>query len=200
MKTHTLIMVLLVKSSLLLGQAKPSKPIQTPTGTVRSTPVPRHLVYAHFLAMVNEFEKRAVAVGDPDPYKFAQPFSRAGLEDADLDILGQHAKALTTDLSAQDQKAKTLVAAYRERAKTERQQGRPLPPLPMELHQLQAARTAIAINHMLTLQSALGKDKTARLEAYLAREVTPHVSLEVLAHPPAVADASTASANFVLQK
>ena len=124
------------------------------------------------------------------------------MENADLEILRQHAKASTRELAAHDQKAKVLIAAYRERAKAAVQQGLPLPQLPLELHQLQAERTAIMTNHMLNLQTKLGKEKTARLEAYFAREVTPHVSLKVLAHPPADTKTSTTaqSSTFAVQR
>jgi hypothetical protein len=151
--------------------------------------------------MVSDLDKKATEAGETDPFKFAQPFSHARLENADLDTLREHAKASTRELAAHDQKAKVLITAYRERAKAAVQQGQPLPPLPLELHQLQAERTAIMINQMLDLQTKLGKEKTDRLEAYLAREVTPHVSLKVLAHPRADPKTSTTpqSSNFAIQ-
>ena len=174
-----------MSTHLLLSQTVRSASTDVPKFSPPPTHIPKHLVYTHFLSMVNDLDKKATEAGETDPYKFAQPFSRAGLENADLEILRKHAKALTSELAAHDQKAKTLIAAYRERAKAAAQQGQPLPPLPLELHQLQAERTAIAVNHMFVLQTDLGKEKTNRLEAYFAREVTPHVSLKVLAHPPA---------------
>jgi len=184
-------LLLLMSASSLLCQTATPVSADAPKFSPPPTPIPKHLVYTHFLSMVNDLDKKAAEAGDPDPYKFAEPFSRARLENADLDILREHAKASTRELAAHDQKAKVLIAAYRERAKAAVQQGLSLPPLPLELHQLQAERTAIMTNHMLTLQTKLGKEKTARLEAYLAREVTPHVSLKILAHPPAGTKTST---------
>jgi len=182
---------LLMGASVLFGQAATPASADAPKFGPSPTHIPKHLVYTHFLSMVNDLDKKATDAGDPDPFKFAQPFSRARLENADLDTLREHAKASTRELAAHDQKAKVLIDAYRDRAKAAVQQGLPLPPLPLELHQLQAERTAIMINHMLTLQTKLGKEKTDRLEAYLTREVTPHVSLQVLAHPRADTKTST---------
>jgi hypothetical protein len=118
---------------IAVGQASSSDPatdaVATKSSTSellpQSTPIPKHLLYTHFLHMVNDLDKKAT--------------------DAGLAI----------------------------------------PPLPLELHQLQAERTALTISHVLDLQAELGKEKTRRLEGYFQREVTPRVSLKVLAHPPA---------------
>ena len=194
--------LLLMSASPLLCQIAAPISADAPKFSPPPTHIPKHLVYTHFLAMVNDLDKKAAEAGETDPFKFAQPFSRAGLENADLEILRKHSKASMRELAAHDQKAKALIAAYRERAKAAVQQGLSLPPLPLELHQLQAERTAIMTNHMLNLQTKLGKEKTARLEAYLAREVTPRVSLKVLAHPPADAKTSITaqSSTFAAQR
>jgi hypothetical protein len=135
--------------------------------------------------MVNDLDKKATAAGEANSYKFGQPFSRAGFENGDLDKLRNEARALTNDRAALSKKAQPVIDAYRSKAKAAAQQGEPLPPLPVQLHQLENERVAISVNHMRTLQTALGSDKTAQLEAYLAREVTPRVKLKALAHPPA---------------
>ena len=153
-----------------------------------SAPIPKHLVYQHFLAMVNDLNTKSLQSGETDPYKFAQPFSRAGLENADLDVLRDEANALASDLAALDAQAAPLILAYRNSAKAAAQLGQPIPPSPSQLYQLQATRTAISVNHMMTLQSKLGKQKTGKLENYLAREVTPRVSLKSVAHPPVAPD------------
>ena len=134
--------------------------------------------------MVNDPNNKALAAGETDSYKFAKPFVRASLENADLDNLRSEAKSLAQDLAAQDANAQPIIAAYRQQAKQAGAQGQAIPPLPTEIYQLQATRTAIITNHMMTLQSKLGKEKTALLENYFKREVTPRVSLTPLAHPP----------------
>ncbi len=193
--------ILLMSTTPLLSQvAAPPVSTKAPSSTP-STPIPKHLVYAHFLSMVNDLQERATMAGETDPYKFAQAFSRAGLENTDLDALRTEARALASNLAALDQKAKPLIDDYRARASKAAGQGKPLPPIPIQLHQLQAERTAVSVNHMMTLQAALGKEKTARLEAYFAREVAPHASLKALAHLPANINTSNTpqSGDFEIQ-
>lgn len=175
--------IFLLSATSLMSQAV--APLATTVPTPRSTPIPKYLVYANFLSMVSDLEQRAAMAGETDPYKFAQAFSRAGLENPDLDILKAEAQALTNDWAALDQRAKPLIGDYRARASAAARQSQPLPQIPIQLYQLQAERTAVSVNHMMTLQAALGVEKTANLEAYLTREVAPHVSLKALAHPPA---------------
>jgi hypothetical protein len=192
---------LLLSSCSLLGQTGAPSVTAAPGLSPSSAPIPKYLVYLHFLSMVDDLDKKATAAGATDPYQFAHPFSRAGLQIADLDALRSEAKALKRDLSAKDQQAKSLLDAYRASAQAAIQQGQPLPPLPPQIYQLQAERDAIAVYHMTNLQAKLGQGETARLEGYFAREVTPHVSLKVLAHPPANAGNSATATNssFAIQ-
>ncbi|HZQ51415.1 MAG TPA: hypothetical protein VFB14_04410 [Bryobacteraceae bacterium] len=46
-------------------------------------------------------------------------------------------------------------------------------------------RTAILIQHMVSLQATLGAQHAAQLDAYLQHEFVPRMSLKLLAHPPA---------------
>jgi hypothetical protein len=57
---------------------------------------------------------------------------------------------------------------------------------------MQAKRTAIMVQHMMRLQSSLGSQTTAQLNAYLRHEFVPHINLKALAKPPS--DFSNASA------
>jgi hypothetical protein len=136
-------------------------------------------------SMVNDLDNKAVAAGESDPYKFAQPFQRAQLESNNLDALRKEAKALNSDLAKYDEKAKAVIAEYRRTAQNAAARGLALPPAPPEIYQLQTIRTAILVQHMVSLQSALGPEKTAQLDAYLGREFVPHMSLKPLTHPAA---------------
>ena len=75
--THAVLLSLMSATSLF-SQAPAPAATAVPNLTPSSTPIPKPLVYAHFLAMVNDLDKRAAAAGVTDPYQFAQPFSRAG--------------------------------------------------------------------------------------------------------------------------
>ena len=169
--------------------------MDVPKFSPSAKPIPKHLVYQRFLAMVNDLNNKALQSGDTDQYRFAQPFARAGFQNGDLDTLRTEAAALLIDLAAIDAQAAPIIASYREKAKAAAQLGQPVPPLPAALSQLQAIRTAVSVNHMMTLQSKLGKQKTSQLEAYLAREVTPRVSLKALANAPVLPSNATSSIN-----
>ncbi len=155
------------------------------TNKPKSTPIPKFLVYRHFLAWANELDNRALAAGVSDPYKFAEPFQRAHLETQDLDSVRKEAKALDAGLRRHGEKLKAVVDSYRRTAQDYVEHGLPLPPVPAEIHELEAMRTAILVQHMVSLQSALGPQKTAQLDAYLEREFVPHLSLKPLAKPAA---------------
>jgi hypothetical protein len=196
--THAVLLSLMSATSLF-SQAPAPAATAVPNLTPSSTPIPKPLVYAHFLAMVNDLDMRAAAAGVTDPYQFAQPFSRAGFANNDLDALRNEARALTADLAAEDQKAKAVIAAFRASAQAAAQQAQPLPP--PQLSQLQAERNAIVAYHIANLQATLGPATTARLETYFTREVAPHVSLKALARAPADPNSPAApqSSGFPIQ-
>ena len=175
---------------ILASQTLPSQTI-SPVSTdlakpnaAKSTATPKYLLYRHFLAMVDDLDKKAVAAGETDQYKFARPFANAHLENADLEIVRKEAKALTRDLAEHDRRLKTVVADFRQRSQAAFQEGKPLPPAPIEIHELQAVRTALMVQYMVSLQAQLGREKTAQLDGYITHEFAPHVSLKVLSHPP----------------
>ena len=174
-------------SGLLLSQLSPAqalKDVSMINHVASAQNIPEYLVYRHFLAWVLVLEKKASAAREADPYKFAAPFSRARLRNSDLDALKLEAKSLDDNLRRVDAEAKPLIAAFRENAKKAAQSGQSLPPVPPEIRQMQAKRTAIMVQHMVKLQSSLGSQTTEQLNAYLRHEFVPHISLKSLAKPP----------------
>ena len=165
------------------AQAPPFPINQASPSTSPTQPISQALVYRHFLGWVNDLDKKATNSGAIDPYEFAKPFTNAGLENADFDLIRRESKSLDSDLKRQDGKAKLIIDAYRQQAQAALQAGKPLPPTPPELYQLQAVRSAILVHHMMTLQMALGPDKTAHMDAYLKHAIMPHISLKPLQHP-----------------
>jgi hypothetical protein len=178
--------VLIAFSGLLLSQLSPAQTLKDlpMSNQVASTPaIPEYLVYRHFLAWVGALDRKESADREADPYKFAASFSRARLRNSDLDVLKLEAKSLDDDLRKLNVDAKPLIAAFREKAKKAAQSGGNLPPVPSEIRQMQAKRTAIIVQHMVKLQSSLGSQTTAQLNAYLQHEFVPHISLKALAKP-----------------
>jgi hypothetical protein len=186
MRTTVLIVLLLSSAaSQLLAQTPATPPEIAQISASKSMPIPKYLAYRHFLAWVSDLDSKAVAAGESDPYKFAEPFQRAQLEPQDLDALRKEAKALDSELTKHDQKVKAVIAQYRKTAQHAVEHGLALPAAPAEMHELQAMRTAILVQHMVNLQSALGPQKSKQLDAYLDREFVPHMSLKPLARPAA---------------
>jgi hypothetical protein len=70
-------------------------------------PIPKYLVYRHFLAWVNDLDKKTAS--GSDPYQFAKPFARANLENSDLDALRTEARALESALAETDRMAKAII-------------------------------------------------------------------------------------------
>jgi len=162
----------------------------------KSVPIPKYLVYRHFLAWANDLDKKAV--GASDAYQFAKPFAPAHLENSDLDSLRKEARELDSALAEHDRRVQAIVAKYRRKAQGALREGKGLPPAPTELHELQTMRTALLVQHMVNLQSALGPEKSAELDAYLGREFVPHLSLKPLARPVASKASGIPSQPFTL--
>jgi hypothetical protein len=150
-----------------------------------STALAPYLVYRHFLAWVNQLDKDATASGARDPYKFAEPFSRANLQHQQLDILRDAAHRLDADLQQHQARAQPVINRYRREAKTALEQGKPLPPAPPEIHDLERERTALLIQSYVTFRAALGPDASAQLDGYLGHEFAPHIKLRRMAAPAA---------------
>ena len=170
---------------LILAQTAVTPPEIASISKSKSPPIPKFLVYRHFLAWVNDLDNKALTAGASDPYKFAEPFQRARIETQDLDAVRKEAKSLDADFKKHGDKLKRVVAEYRRTAQDYVDHGLALPSVPAEIHELEAMRTAILVQHMVSVQSSLGPQKTAQLDAYLEREFVPHLSLKPLARPAA---------------
>jgi hypothetical protein len=145
--------------------------------------MPAYVVYRHFLGWVHQLDQDATASGAADAYKFAEPFSRAKLQHAHLDIIRYEARKLDAELHDKDATAKAIIAKYRESAKHAAASGAPLPPVPPEIRQLEREHTALLVQHYIALRSALGNDAAAQLDAYLQYEFAPHIKLKRISLP-----------------
>ncbi|HXE11951.1 MAG TPA: VCBS repeat-containing protein [Bryobacteraceae bacterium] len=170
---------------LLEGQSIPSANIKTGEPS-KARSIPSYLVYRHFMAWALSQENNAKAAGGAGSNdEFSTLLKDARLGIPDLEALRTEAQSLKSDLDREDAKANLVVKLYRVKAKDAAQAGKPLPPPPLAIHQLQQERTAILVQHMMNLQTKLGPEKTARLDAYLNRDFVPRISLKALSHPRA---------------
>ncbi len=185
LKTLTLTVLLILQTQALPAQGVSSS-IKIANRASTRTGIPAYLVYRHFLAWVSALDRQASASGASDPYKFAEPFAtRAGLANADLDLLRNAAQALERAVADHDAEAHAVITEYRSRAQMAAQAGQALPPAPLKVHQLQTERTVLLVQHYQTLRAELGPQTTSRLDAYLSREFAPHLSIQAKAPLPA---------------
>jgi len=152
-----------------------------------SKKLPPYLVYRHFLAWVNQLDKDAELSGAGNSYKFAEPFGRANLKHQQLDSLRDAAHRLDADLQKHQARAQLVITRYRKEASIALAEGKPLPPAPPEIHQLDRERTALLVQHYVAVRAALGPDASAQLDKYLDYEFAPHVSLRRVTEPTAMA-------------
>ena len=171
-------------AGMLSGQSNapnPSNVVMARPATSR--PLPPYLVYRHFLAWVVQLDNAATAAGSTDPYQFAEPFSRAGLQRQHLDILRAEAHLLDSDLQAHQARAQAIVAKYRSDASAGLSKGQSLPDAPQAIRDLQKEKTALLVNHYAKLRAALGPDVLAQLDGYLKYEFAPHITLQRMSAP-----------------
>jgi hypothetical protein len=140
--------------------------------------MPSYVLYRHFLGWVN-------SIGGADPKTNASNFQvlrknlpeHVELADTDLQFLRSEALLLNSELQDRDSKAALIVAKYRKQAASAVQKGQPLPPVPLELKQLQQERTSVLVQHYVKMQSSLSTIAKLQLDNYLHNEFAPHVSI-----------------------
>lgn len=108
-------------ASLLTAQTASASLEAATISTAKSMPIPRYLVYRHFLAWVNDLDKKNA--GASDAYQFAKPFADAHLANSDLDALRTEARTLDSALAENDGKAKAVIAEYRSKAQNALRKG-----------------------------------------------------------------------------
>ena len=145
--------------------------------------LPPYLVYRHFLAWVNQLDKNAKLSGATDSYKFAEPFSRANLKHEQLDGLRNAAHRLDANLQKHQARAQLVISHYRKEATKALAEGKPLPPAPPEIRELERERTALLVQSYINVRAALGQQASAQLDKYLDYEFAPHIKLRRIAEP-----------------
>jgi hypothetical protein len=145
--------------------------------------LPPYVVYRHFLAWINQLDNDAKRSGAANPYKFAEPFSRANLQHEQLDALRDAAHRLDTDLLKHQARAQLIIDRYRREANKDLAEGKPLPPAPPEIRRLERERTALLIQNYVAVRSVLGPEASAQLDKYVEYEFAPHIKLRHIAEP-----------------
>ena len=163
----------------------PDRTNTTGTQVTNGRTLPPYLVYRHFLAWVDQLDNAATNSGASDPYKFAEPFSRANLQNGQLDVLRDAAHRLDADLKKHQLRAQLVIERYRKEAKEAVSQGQALPAAPPEIRDLERERTALLIDHYVSLRAGLGPDVSAQLDKYLNYKFAPHIKLTRMAAPTA---------------
>ena len=168
----------------------PKQPVPNEKSVVNPDPLrfdalPKYLIYSHLLDMIHLIDQKNHRDSRSNGKDFDWPFLSETVSKGDLELLRNSANSLALQLRALDERARAVVSAFRQQATVELEQGKPMPPPPIEIFHLQALRTAVAVQHMVQLQSRLGSKQTMRLEGLLAytftrpgslRDFTPEIS------------------------
>ena len=166
--SNKLLIFFVAIAGLMNAQSSPPNPgniVMARPATSR--PLPPYVVDRHFLAWVVQIDNAATAAGSTDPYQFAEPFNRAGLQHQHIDILRAEAHLLDSDLQTHQARAQLIVAKYRSDASARLSKGQSLPDAPQAIRDLQKQKTALLVNHYAKLRAALGPDVSAQLGGYL---------------------------------
>jgi hypothetical protein len=114
-------------------------------------------VYRHFLAWIDKLDNDAKLTGATDSYKFAEPFSRANLKHDQLDNLRNAAHRLDEQLQKHQVRAQLVISRYRKEASKAVAEGKPLPPAPPEIRELERERTALLVQSYINVRATLGQ-------------------------------------------
>jgi hypothetical protein len=135
------------------------------------TAIPKYAIYAQFLTMVQGMDESGLVAA----------FRLKWLGQANLAALRDEATTLARELVLLDTRAQKLVAGFRRIGRLALRDGKSLPPAPAEIYRLQALRTAVMVNHAVSLQAKLGRKNMMEIEAMLAYQFTPQASFSEFA-------------------
>lgn len=163
-------------SNVIFGQAQ--APVQSAGASTHQVPLP--LLYRHFLAYQNHLDRVGVALDKQgkDGSEFRDYFQRKlGFTDTEFAPIRETALRLESELNDQDAKAKAVIDSVRAQHPQIISKPTDLPPVPQELAQLQQERDGIISREIAQLDSTLGAQHAAKLQALIQNEFAPHVQM-----------------------
>jgi hypothetical protein len=102
--------------------------------------------------------------------------TKATLTDAETALLKSTAHSTVSALQDVDQQIHAAVIAYRGQLQNIKS-STTLPPLPSELHTLQTQKDNLILSGLAAVQTGLGAGRFQNLDAFVQREIAPHITL-----------------------
>ena len=168
-------------SSPQFGQ---SVPTVAPSG--QQTPVPLPHLYWHFLMHQNHLDRVAAQrekEGKDGTWLRNYYQQKMRLTDPQFAPVRETAVRLEAELNEIDAKVKAIIDAAHARYPRALKSPKDLPPVPPELYALRDEHEAVIAREVGGLKSALGPDRSAKLEAFLQHDFAPNVTVHLVAHP-----------------
>jgi hypothetical protein len=111
--------------------------------------------------------------------------SRAGLTAEEGVLLKSTAHGVVTALKAVDERIRVAITTYRAQFPNGKWPANtPLPPVPPELFTLQNEKDTVILNGLKAVQSEFAPDRFKQLDAFVQKDIAPHVTLDNVKLPP----------------
>ena len=129
--------------------------------------VPTYHIYSQFLRMTHLLVSSGHRI---DAEKWLLRTGKPG--HAELQAIETAANSFVLQMAALDHRASSVITDFRDRAKSQLDQGKSMADAPENIYALQALRVAVEVQQMVALQGAIGSQGSAWFEAFLGSEFT----------------------------
>lgn len=182
--TFRLLFNLTIRSAVLAAIAS-SLVAQQPLQQIQqSGTVSKRILYRHFLAHVALLDADSEPVSNSDSRRPIDLYpGRLGLSATNFSQVRAIARQLAFDLRTKDEEAKRIIRGFRLSLANEQTAGRPLPPPPPELIELQRQRDQLIENYVKLLITQLGPTDAARLDLFIEQQFAPKARVQRVAIP-----------------
>lgn len=144
----------------------------------QSRAIPEHLMYWHMFHHNVLLNKKAdeVEKQGQDGSAFRSRYKTfANLSDKEAQILNQIAQETYDKVTAQDERAKTVIAAIRAQGPDGKvQPGQSNPEVPEQLKSMQKERNAMIMAGVTKLRSEFGPVRSADLDQFVKKQIAPN--------------------------
>jgi hypothetical protein len=123
--------------------------------------------------------------------------THAGLTPTEAALLKSTAHDAVTAVAAVEKQIQAEVALYRAQIPGGKwPKGKPLPPIPPQLHTLQVTKDNVILSHIASLQTGFGATRFQILDTFVQATITPHITLSTT--PKTASSSTTAGASKTL--
>lgn len=175
-KLSALVLLIMITLALFaLGNGPTSKTVGAaiPQTSVhsRTSEIPEYVAYGFLFRLVSKLSDKTRELrsqGRIGPKDYLPLQKEASLTQAQARMLEAIASACQQEIARQDEKAKSVVHAFRAQLPEDKQlRGKPLPPPPAELKALSDERNAIVLRAREQLRLGFGEESFTRFDNYV---------------------------------